>query len=64
MGVRALGLVAALLLAELGGWLTVEGLGWGSSSGTSREWATVGPILGGLGVALLVVTVRRHSGRP
>lgn len=57
---RVFGFVAALLLAGLGGWLTVEGLGWGSSSGTSRGWATVGPTLGGLGVALLLVTVRKR----
>lgn len=53
-------LLAASLLA-IGGWLTYYGLGTGGG-GTSRSWATFGPLLAGLGVALVIVMVnsRRH----
>ena len=60
-----LSLVAQILLAALlvaiGGWLTYYGLGAGGG-GTSRSWATFGPLLAGLGVALVIVVVnsRRH----
>ena len=53
---RVVGLVFAALLLAVGVWLTIEGLGWGSGSATSRSWATLGPILAGFGIALVVVT--------
>lgn len=54
-------LMAATLVA-IGAWLTYYGLGAGGS-GTSRSWATVGPLLAGLGVALVIVTVNgRRNG--
>lgn len=53
----ALALLSGLLLA-LGGWLTYFGLG-ARGDGTSRSWATLGPLLAGFGVALVIVTVNR-----
>ncbi|WP_191281328.1 hypothetical protein [Nocardioides flavus (ex Wang et al. 2016)] len=68
-GVQMKGLLAfvakALLAATLvviGAWLTYYGLGAGGG-GTSRSWATFGPLLAGLGVALVIVTVNgRRNG--
>ena len=55
-----LALVAQIVLAAsllaVGGWLTYYGLGAGGG-GTSRSWATFGPLLAGLGVALVIVMV-------
>lgn len=54
-------LLAALLVA-IGAWLTYFGLGAGGGD-TSRSWATFGPILAGLGVALLIVAAKGRGDR-
>ena len=53
---RITGLLGAAVLVALGGFLTYFGLGGGEAEATSRSWATVGPLLAGLGVALVIVT--------
>ena len=53
-------ILAAGLLVAVGAWLTYFGLGAGGG-GTSRSWATFGPILAGLGVALVIVTAKSHG---
>lgn len=50
-------ILAAGLLVAVGAWLTYFGLGAGGG-GTSRSWATFGPLLAGLGVALVIVTAK------
>jgi hypothetical protein len=60
LAVMAKILVAAILVA-IGAWLTYFGLGAGGGD-TSRSWATFGPILAGLGVALVIVTVTSRRG--
>ena len=55
-------LLLAGLLVGVGAWLTFYGLGAGGGA-TSRSWATLGPLLGGFGVALLIVTVNRRRDR-
>ena len=61
-----LALIAQILLAAslvaIGGWLTYYGLGAGGA-GTSRSWATFGPLLAGLGVALAIVVVNSRRRR-
>lgn len=63
---RILMVLTMILLAGLfvaaGAWLTYFGLGAGGE-GTSRSWATLGPILAGLGVALVIVTFNRGKNR-
>lgn len=58
-----LALVAQIMLAAsllvVGVWLTYYGLGAGGG-GTSRSWATFGPLLAGLGVALVIVMVNNR----
>jgi len=56
---RILGIVIALVMIAGGGFLAFAGMGYiGSSSSTSQTWATVGSLLAGLGVALIITTVR------
>jgi hypothetical protein len=55
----AVKLVAAVLLMAIGGWFTYYGLGIGGG-GTSRSWATVGPLLAGFGVALVFVAIKSY----
>ena len=50
-------ILAAGLLVAVGAWLTYFGLGAGGG-GTSRSWATFGPLLAGFGVALVIVTAK------
>lgn len=57
----ALVLLAASLVA-IGAWLTYYGLGLGGD-GESRSWATFGPLLAGLGVALVIVMVNSRRNR-
>jgi hypothetical protein len=54
----ALALGVAMVVA--GGLWTAEALGWFSGGAKEGEqfWATTGPLLAGLGVALVWVTVR------
>jgi len=61
MSSRILGLAAATVLVALGGFLTFFGLGGADGEATSRSWASLGPILAGLGVALVIVTFRPPS---
>jgi hypothetical protein len=62
---KVVGLVAALLMLVVGGVWTFQGLGWlgGSSMSGDQTWATVGPIVAGLGVALGIVVVQ-NTRRP
>jgi apolipoprotein N-acyltransferase len=56
---RALGLSVAGVMVLLGALWTGQGLGWigGSSMSGQDEWAIIGPLVGGLGVALGIVIV-------
>src|SRR3954454_5260463 len=58
---RAAGLSIAVLMVLVGAVWTGQGLGWigGSSMSGSSTWAVVGPIVAGLGVALIIVIVGR-----
>lgn len=60
MVLRILGLGLAVLLVAVGALWTAQGLGYvgGSSMSGSSTWATIGPLVAGLGVALLIVLVR------
>jgi hypothetical protein len=57
---KAVLIALGALLTATGGVWTLQGLGYlkGSSMTGSSFWAMVGPIVAGLGVALLVVTFR------
>ncbi len=57
---RAVGLSIAGLMVLIGGVWTFQGLGYidGSFMTDSRAWATIGPIVAGLGVALGIVVVQ------
>lgn len=61
MTVRILGLACAVLLIAAGAFLTFYGLGGADSRQTSRSWATLGPLLGGFGVALVIVTLGKSK---
>jgi hypothetical protein len=60
---KILGLVAALVMVAGGALFTFQGLGYvgGSAMTGSQTWATLGPIIAGLGVALGIVVL--GSGR-
>ena len=63
---RVVGLAAAGLMVMLGLLWTLQGLDYvgGSSMSGERTWATIGPIVAGLGVALLIVIAQgRGRGR-
>lgn len=58
-------LVLIGVLMTLAGFLwTLQGLGYvgGSSMSGSSSWAIIGPLVAGLGVALLFVAVRGSGG--
>ena len=61
---RALGLAIAGLLVLTGAMFTGQGLGYidGSSMTGDTTWAVIGPILAGLGVALVIVIVQNSRG--
>ena len=63
MGARILGLGVAVGLLVLGALLTAFALGWvgGTAIDGSRTYAVVGPLLAGLGVALVVVIAQNRS---
>jgi hypothetical protein len=58
--VRALGLVGAGVMVAVGALWTLQGLGYvgGSSMSGERTWATIGPLVAGLGVALAIVVAQ------
>ncbi len=53
---RAVGLAVAGLLVLVGALWTGQGLGWigGSAMTGEDEWAIIGPVVAGLGVALAI----------
>jgi hypothetical protein len=54
---RVVAVVLALALLVGGGFLALAGMGYlGKSGGTSRSWSTIGSLLAGLGVAVLITT--------
>ena len=57
---RAIGLFLSALMILVGVVWTFQGLGYieGSFMTDSRAWATIGPIVAGLGVALGIVVVQ------
>ncbi len=59
---RVIGLGLAVLLVLVGGLWTFQGLGYveGSSMTGSDTWAIIGPIVAGLGVALVIVVLQRR----
>ena len=64
---RALGLSVAGAMVLVGALWTGQGLGWigGSSMSGQDEWAIIGPLVAGLGVALVITivgNVRRSRG--
>lgn len=60
---RALPVVAGVLMVLVGALWTGQGLGYigGSAMTDQRIWAIIGPILAGFGVALVVVAGRRRG---
>ncbi len=56
------GVVIGLLMLAAGTLWTFQGLGYveGSAMSGQSVWAVVGPLVAGLGVALLVVTFQRR----
>jgi hypothetical protein len=56
---RAAGFSVAALMVLVGALWTGQGLGWigGSSMSGRSEWAIVGPLVAGLGVALAITIV-------
>jgi hypothetical protein len=61
--VKVLGLAVAGLMVLVGALWTFQGLGYveGSAMTGERTWSVIGPIVAGLGVALLIVIAgRKH----
>ena len=61
---RALAIAFGVLLVLTGAIWTFQGLGYleGSPMTGQTIWATLGPIVAGFGVALVVVAARRRQG--
>lgn len=59
---KMVGIAFGLLMLVSGGVWTGQGLGWigGSPMSDVEIWATIGPIVAGLGVALIIVSVKRQ----
>ncbi len=59
---RVVAAVLGLLMTVTGALWTFQGLGYveGSPMTGSTVWAIIGPVLAGLGVALILVAVRRR----
>lgn len=56
-----LGLLVALVMLVVGGFLALGGMGHlGESGDTSRGWTFVGSLLAGLGVALGITVAQRR----
>lgn len=58
---RGIGIPVGLVMVVFGALFTFQGLGYvgGSAMTDSSFWAIVGPLIAGLGVALLIVSARR-----
>jgi hypothetical protein len=56
---RSVGLAVAVVMVAVGALWTGQGLGWvgGSSMTVESQWAVIGPITAGLGVALAITIV-------
>jgi hypothetical protein len=61
---RALGLSLAGVMVLVGALWTGQGLGWigGSSMSGQDEWAIIGPLTAGLGVALAITIIGNVRG--
>ena len=57
------GLVAAMVMVVVGAVWTLQGLGYleGSSMTGVDTWAMIGPVVAGLGVALVIVAARKRE---
>jgi hypothetical protein len=62
---KTVGLTLAFLLVAVGAVWTFQGLGYleGSAMTGSTTWATIGPVVAGLGLALGIVVVQRSRDR-
>jgi hypothetical protein len=62
---RALGIAFGVLMVLTGAVWTLQGLGYleGSPMTDQSIWAILGPLVAGLGVALVVVAARRRGSR-
>ncbi|RJS45484.1 hypothetical protein [Nocardioides cavernaquae] len=62
---RAIPIVVGALMAAAGLLFTLQGLGYVGGSSMSGEsfWAMAGPLIAGLGVALIIVGVRPSDRR-
>jgi hypothetical protein len=60
---RRLAVVVGVVMLLLGGLWTFQGLGYvgGSVMTGSDTWAIVGPLVAGLGVALVIVGLQRRG---
>jgi len=60
---RALGIAFGVLMVLTGAVWTLQGLGYleGSPMTDQTIWAILGPLVAGLGVGLVIVTVRRRE---
>jgi hypothetical protein len=58
---RVLGIPLGVVMVVFGTLFTLQGLGYvgGSPMTGSSFWAIAGPVIAGLGVALLLISVRR-----
>jgi len=58
---RTLPVALGVLMVVVGGLWTLQGLGYvgGSAMSGVEVWAVIGPLVAGLGVALLLVALRR-----
>jgi len=60
---RHLAVVVGVVMLLVGGLWTFQGLGYvgGSAMSGSETWAVIGPIVAGLGVALVIVGLQRRE---
>ena len=60
---RQLAIVVGVVMLLVGGLWTFQGLGYvdGSFMSGSDTWAIIGPIVAGLGVALVIVGIQRRE---
>jgi hypothetical protein len=61
---RGLGLAVGALMFLVGGLWTLQGLGYvgGSFMSGATIWAVIGPVVAGLGVAMVITMVRGGEG--